>query len=161
MYITSLIRSSSVASFDILTMKNPVVSIGQIVSSALNDKKIRYLLAGGFNTVFGYAVGNGIYYGLGGRMHVLLVGGIAYVISSTMSFMTYKLFVFKTSGNWLNEYMKSYVVYGATAVINIILLWLLVDGMRIPFWLAQLIMIVFVAIVSYLSHSRFTFYRKG
>jgi putative flippase GtrA len=141
-------------------MVNPLISLRKVIVESIKERKIRYILAGGWNTVFGYGIGNGIYYGLGGKLHVLLVGALAYVISSTMSFITYKLFVFRTKGGWLSEYMKSYVVYGVTAGINIVLLWMLVDGVGVPFWLAQLIMIVFVAVVSYLSHSRFTFYRK-
>jgi putative flippase GtrA len=71
--------------------------------------------------------------------------------------LTYKFFVFKTKGKWLAEYLKCYLVYGMAAVLSLFLVWGLVDGLDIPFWLAQgLVMILSVAF-SYFGHSRFSF----
>lgn len=74
-----------------------------------------------------------------------------------MAFLTYKLFVFQTRGNWWREYARSYLVYGTTALLSIVMLWLMVDFMAIPFWIAQALMIVLTVIVSYNGHARFTF----
>jgi len=123
----------------------------------IDTAKIRYLLAGGWNTLFGYVCGLVLYYGLGGRVHVVMVGVLANLLAITMAFMTYKLFVFRTKGNWLAEYFRAYLVYGATAILGIGLLWILVDGAGFPFWLAQGLVIVITVIVSFVSHSRFTF----
>jgi putative flippase GtrA len=136
-------------------------TIGTPQNSGKNRTSIRYLLAGGWNTLFGYFVGPIIYYGLEGRMHVVLVGIIAYVLSITMAFFTYKVFVFRTKGNWLAEYCRSYMVYGVTAVIGIGVLWGLVDGLKVPFWIGQGLVIIVTTIISYLSHSRFTFSRPS
>ena len=134
-------------------------SIGQLLITRIDTAKIRYLLAGGWNTIFGYAVGLVLYYGLGGRVHVVTVGVLANLLAITMAFMTYKLFVFRTKGNWIAEYFRAYLVYGVTAILGIGLLWVLVDGAGIPFWLAQGLAIVITVIVSYISHARFTFNR--
>lgn len=77
-----------------------------------------------------------------------------------MSFSTYKLFVFKTKGNWLREYMKSYIVYGFAALISIIGLWLLVDFLDINIWFAQAVVMVAIVIISYIGHDRYTFSKK-
>ena len=127
------------------------------IQNLIGDNKLRYLLAGGWNTLFGYLCGVGLYYGFGGQVHVLIIGVVANILAITMAFLTYKLFVFRTKGNWLAEYFRTYLVYGTTAVIGIALLWLLVDGFGTPFWLAQGLAIVITVVVSYIAHSRFTF----
>ena len=67
--------------------------------------------------------------------------------------------MFRTPGHWLKEYLRSFVVYGSSAVLGIMLLWLLVDGLRMPIWAAQGMVILFTVFVSYLGHARFTFRR--
>jgi putative flippase GtrA len=131
----------------------------KLLSRSIDSPKARYLIAGGWNTLFGYVVGLVLYYGLGGREHVVAVGIVANILAITMAFLTYKMFVFRTKGNWLSEYFRAYLVYGATAVIGIGLLWLLVDGLNVGFWIAQGLVILITVVVSYVSHSRFTFRR--
>lgn len=122
-----------------------------------NSLKLRYILAGCWNTLFGYAAGLAFYYIFCGHKHIVAVGIIANILAITMSFTTYKLFVFRTKGNWFAEYMRSYVVYGVTAIIGVIFLWALVDKIGMPFWSAQGLIIVSTIIISYLCHSKFTF----
>lgn len=126
---------------------------------SMGGRKFRYLLVGGWNTLFGFMAGPVIYYGLHGKVHVVLVGVVAYIMSITMAFITHKLFVFRTKGRWLSEYCRSYVVYGGTAAIGIAALWVLVDGMAVPFWIAQVLIMTTTVIISYFGHSKFTFNR--
>lgn len=120
----------------------------------------RYLLVGGFNTLVGYSLGVGLYLVLSPLLHILVIGVIANILAITISFTAYRRFVFRTHGHWLGEYLRSYVVYGGTAVFGIMLLWLLVDGLGMPIWVAQGIAILLTVIVSYLGHARFTFRRS-
>ena len=120
----------------------------------------RYLLVGAFNTLVGYSLGVGLYLALSPLLHILVIGVIANILAITVSFTTYKQLVFRTQGHWLEEYLRSYVVYGGTAVLGIMLLWLLVDGLGMPIWVAQGIAILLTVIVSYLGHARFTFRRS-
>jgi len=126
----------------------------------IRSRGLRYLLAGGWNTIFGYGVGVWLYKLLSPEWHVLWIGALTNVMAITMSFLTYKLFVFRTKGNWLREYMRTYVVYGGAALVGMLLLWMLVDGFRIPIWISQGIVIGVTVLFSYLGHSRFTFARK-
>ena len=91
------------------------------------EQKTRYLLAGVWNTIFGYMLGVFAYLWLGDHMHIIFISIIVNIIAITMSFLSYKLFVFKTSGEWLIEYLKIYLVYGGTALIGTFLLWGFVD----------------------------------
>lgn len=126
----------------------------------LSSQKLRYLIAGGWNTFFGYGVSLALYYFLYNHVNTLLIILLAYFLAITMSFLTYKLFVFRTSGNWWKEYLRSYLVYGNMAVISIGMLWFLVDYMAIPFWIAQGLIMVTTITLSYVGHARFTFSNK-
>lgn len=126
----------------------------------LDRREVRYLLAGGWNTLFGYFCGVALYLLLSPILHIVLIAVIANMISITMSFATYKLFVFRTKGNWLNEYFKSYIVYGAAAVVSITLLWVFVDAMGINIWIGQAVTIGITVVISYFGHTLFTFKRN-
>ena len=125
--------------------------------SMFQSRKVRYLIVGGANTLIGYSLGVGLYYVLSPTLHILLIGAISSVLAISVSFTTYKLFVFRTRGHWLTEYLRSYVIYGGMALLGIILLWVLVDSMQLPIWLAQGVSILITVVISYVGHARFTF----
>lgn len=126
----------------------------------LNQKKIRYFLVGGLNTVVGYCIGIVMYKALCSNLGIVWVGIFSNMLSITVSFLTYKMLVFRTKGMWVAEYLKSYLVYGVTALISIFCLWLFVDNLRLSIWLAQALVLVVTVVISFISHSRFTFNRK-
>ncbi len=107
--------------------------------------------------MFGYGTGVGLYYAFSSYLHITIIALLANILSITMAYLTYKLFVFQTQGNWLREYFRSYIVYGGMALLGIGMLWIMVDGLKIPFWIAQGLVVVATVIISYISHSRFTF----
>jgi putative flippase GtrA len=74
-----------------------------------------------------------------------------------MSFLTYKFFVFRTKNNWLKEYLRSYIIYGGVALISLCILWLAVDFLKMPFWIAQALVMSVGVLSSYIGHDRFTF----
>jgi putative flippase GtrA len=123
-------------------------------------EKTRYLLVGGFNTLVGYSVGVGLYKSLGDIVSIVWIGIISNILSITVSFLTYKIFVFRTKDMWLSEYSKSYVVYGGAALIGILFLWLFVDKLNISIWVAQALVVGVTVTISYIGHSRFTFSRR-
>lgn len=122
-----------------------------------NRSEIRYLVAGLWNTIFGYMVGIVIYNMFNEYIGIIIIGIITSILSITMAFLTYKLFVFRTNGNWWAEYLRAYLVYGFTSALSVAILWVLVDFMNLPFWLGQGIAIGLTIIFSYVSHARFTF----
>jgi putative flippase GtrA len=145
-------------------MKMQTSSTKQLFAAArqkLDTQRMRYLLAGGWNTFFGYTASIVIYSLLSNRLHVVEIAVLGNIIAITMAFLTYKLFVFQTKGNWLREYFRSYLVYGGMALVGIGLLWIMVDGLHIPFWQAQGLVILLTVVISYFGHSRFTFRKPG
>lgn len=126
----------------------------------MKNKKVFYLLAGGFNTIFGYGAGILFYFLFKNIVNTLIISLVANIFTISTSFLIYKLFVFKTKGNWLDEYLKSFLVYGSITIKAIILMVILVDYCHIPFWLAQALAMLIIIIVSYIGHNRFTFNKK-
>ena len=125
----------------------------------MESQKIRYLLAGGWNTIFGYSLGVSLYVLLSPGLNTFVIAILANVIAISMSFLTYKVFVFRTTGEWLREYLRSYVSYGSTAVLGVFLFWFLVDVFGMNIWLTQLLCITMTATLSYFANKYFTFKR--
>lgn len=73
--------------------------------------------------------------------------------------MTLKLFVFRTKGHWLVEYIRCYLVYGFSMVIGAMAIWFFVDILVVPFWLSQIVVIIGTVIISYIGHTFFSFAR--
>ncbi len=121
------------------------------------NQKTRYLIAGIWNSIFGYSIGLILYESFSLRFHIIMISVIANILAISVAFLTYKMFVFKTQGNWVSEYMKCYLVYGGTAVLGTILIWVFVDFFKWPFWISQGIVMTITMVVSYSIHRIFTF----
>jgi putative flippase GtrA len=84
----------------------------------------RYLLVGGFNTAFGYALYVAFTALLMPHIHAgyVVASVLANVVAITVSFVNHKVFVFKTKGHWLREWSRCLVVYGSTMVAGLVAL---------------------------------------
>ncbi len=123
----------------------------------LTNLKVRYMLAGAWNTLFGYFSALVIYDFLRITLHIILIGIIINILNISMSFFTYKLFVFQTKKNWVKEYLRSYIVYGFTALISLCMLWFFVDYLNVRFWIAQALILLIGIFISFKGHHIFTF----
>lgn len=130
------------------------------VKKYLAQRHYRYLYVGIWNTIFGYAIGIVVYKAIIQVSNIVFVGILSNIISISMSFLAYKIIVFRTPGNWLREYMKCYVVYGIMAIFSIFLLWILVDNFQLNIWMAQGLVILATIVISYIGHKKFTFNSK-
>lgn len=123
-----------------------------------HETKLRFLVAGGLNTVFGLSIFPALMWTLGpmgwNYIEVLI---LCQVVSVCFAYGTNKLLVFKTSGNYLAEFLKFSSFYIMNFVINIAILPILVEFLRLSPVVAQTIFVVVVVCTSYLWHSRFTF----
>jgi len=85
-------------------------------------------------------------------------------ISVTVSFLGHKLLVFRTKGNFFREYLRSFVVYGGTLLINLTLLPLLMAVLKrvttsqqlVPY-LAGAMLMVGAVVVNFFGHKYYTF----
>lgn len=116
-----------------------------------------YFYVAVWNTIFGYFTSIFVYKLIINFSNIILVSVIANIISISMSFLMYKIIVFKTSGNWFKEYLKCYIVYGASALISILVLWIYFEHFQMNIWVAQALTLLTTLIISYLGHKKFTF----
>jgi putative flippase GtrA len=129
---------------------------------------IRYLLVGGLNTCFGYALFvalNYLFRGLGiyGSEIASLLGNL---IAITVAFLGYKWFVFRTHSNYLREWLRCLSVYGSSMLFSLVMLPPLTLLLRRWFGptqtasnVAAAILIVVTVVASYFGHKHFSFRR--
>jgi putative flippase GtrA len=124
----------------------------------LHQTKVRFLLAGALNTAIGLAVFPVLYLLTDPlKLHYLVILIMSQILCVTFSYLTNKFLVFKTSGNYLNEFGKFLSFHLFYFLANLAALPVLVElwGMD-PVW-AQTLFAVLVIVTSYFWHSRFTF----
>lgn len=129
--------------------------------SLLERREVRYVIAGGWNTAFGYGLFCGLYFLFHRFLHYMVIAVANSVIAITMAYITYKLFVFRTKGNFLREYIKFYAVYGVSTLIGLVVLALCVEILGLHPYAGQAVVIVVGVMVSYVGHSRITFRPPG
>ena len=130
---------------------------------------VRYIVVGGFNTVFGYGVFALLtwsFRGLG-SYNYMYAAVLANVIAISMAYLGYKWFVFRTRGNYLIEWIRCFGVYGTSALIGLACLPILVPILRhvlrrpeqAPYIAGALLMMVTV-LFSFFGHKNFSFRQK-
>jgi putative flippase GtrA len=130
---------------------------------------IRYALVGGFNTVFGYSIFvllNWSFTGLGSYSY-MYAAVLANLIAVTVAFLAYKWFVFRTSGNYLAEWVRCVGVYGSSIVIGLVGLPILVPILRrnlqkpeLASYIAAALMTVVTMVFSFVGHKNISFRPK-
>ncbi|MDX2095214.1 MAG: GtrA family protein [Alphaproteobacteria bacterium] len=118
---------------------------------------VRYVLAGGYNTAFGFVSFALLQLWLGAHMHYLAVLTLNFFIAVANAFLVLKYLVFRTRGNLMREYARCTVSYLVLLAVNMLLLKLLVDGAGVRVILAQFYCTVFIAAAGYVLHKKFSF----
>jgi putative flippase GtrA len=121
-----------------------------------HGEKLRFLFVGGWNVVFSYGMLWILDALLHARLHYTLILTINWVIGVTHNLFTFKLLVFRTKGNWLKEYLRSYVVYSGAFLVNLAIVAAIMEVWHTRLVFAQLPAIAVVTI-SYLGHKNFTY----
>ena len=126
-----------------------------------SDKKIRFLIIGGVNTLWGIAAYPVLYVilnPLGVNYLVILV--LAYAVSIAFSFTTQKYLVFKTRGNHARELSRFLGLQGGIFALNLIALPALVVATGWNPVFIQIGLSIVVAVLSYFFHDLVTFRAK-
>ncbi len=130
----------------------------------------RYLVVGLWNTAFGYGTFAFLTWVLSDRIPAsyLVASLVSSIFNITVSFLGYKWFVFKTTGNYLKEWVRSLAVYGGSIAVSMVLLppmvFLLTVVTRRPSaapYLAGAFLLIGQVLVGFLGHRNFTFAREG
>ena len=127
-------------------------------------QKLRFLLVGGFNTVFAYAVFFALYW-LFITLNIwdfdkIVISNVAlvvqYFITINLSFVTMRYYVFQSHENQKKELLKAWSVYVGLLFINApvisFLIWLGIHPL-----LAQALYLTFSTIITFLLHKYYSF----
>jgi putative flippase GtrA len=144
--------------------KNPLLA--RLTSHIPPAQFGRFLVVGVWNTIFGYssyAVLTAVL-----TPHIphayILAGMLSTLLSITMAFFNYKIFIFKTKGNYLREWARCLLVYSGGIVVGTVLLPVIVFLIRhlthadksAPYISGALLMGVNI-IMSFVGHKKFSF----
>jgi putative flippase GtrA len=126
------------------------------------QERIRFLLVGGINTVFGYAVFALLYLTAGHTIGYLGSLYLSYVVGVSLAFVLHRRVTFRaheTGGNPVLDFLRFSSIYVVALAVNTVGLPLLVEFGHLPALAAQAIMVVVTTTISYLGHKYFSFRR--
>ena len=115
---------------------------------------LRFLLIGGFNTVFSFCVFSALIFS-GLKYSITLI--IAYIIGVNCSIFTMQYFVYQSKKPIYEYYTKGWITYLSAFALNYIFLYILVELAHIEPILSQAIYTVFSTVYIYLMHKYFTY----
>ena len=120
----------------------------------LKDKRIRFVMVGGLNTAFSYAL-YALFVFFGVVAHIAIV--IVYPFGIIHSFLWNKIFTFKTKKRTGRELLRFTVISLCGMVINYGAVYISTILLDINPYVAGVVALGLVTILSYLGHSRFSF----
>lgn len=132
--------------------------ISRFLVAVIRDKKFRFLLVGGINTIWGILSFPLIYVLLESmKFHYLVILTLTYFVNTILSYSTQKKFVFQTHGNIAREFIKFSSLQVVFFFINLVILPIFVEIFFVDPRLAQTGFAVLLAAMSFLFHERVTF----
>ena len=124
------------------------------------DERVRFIIVGGINTGIGYALFVLVQWGIGSVISYFGSLILAHLISSAIAFALYRVFVFRVRGRLASEFFRFQSVYVIPLAANVAILPMLVHLLGWNVYLAQALIVVMSATLSYLGHKYFSFRRR-
>jgi len=139
-----------------------------------HGEKLRFLLVGAWNSVFGYLlfavflfIAEPLLQPLSdsaapagrwlGDHAYLIAQWAAWLLGVPQSTLAFKYLVFHSKGRWAGEVARSYLVYAPLQVLSFGILWVCSGLLGLHPLVGQLIAMTVNAILSYFGHRYFTF----
>lgn len=133
--------------------------MGELAMRLWSNDKIRFLMVGAVNTVFGYGLFAGIFALWGQTVTYMGALVLAHIIASSLAFILYRRVVFEVDGGVIKDFIRFQSVYAGAFIANLLLLPALVAVAGINVYIAQAFAVVVVSVSSYVGHRYFSFRR--
>ena len=151
-----------------LVERNPHGLFTSLRRMVPKSEVLRYLIVGGWNTVFALALYFAFVHVFSHALpqHLPWAAVLAQVVSTplgiTMAFICYKHFVFRTKGNYLKEWLRCFAVYSVSFPVGLLVIFVSTHLLShvIPHYAAQIAGVInsaVSAIYSYFAHKKFSF----
>lgn len=131
-----------------------------MLEKIFKNEKVRFLFIGGINTLIAYGFYVAFFFLLGENLYVLAYV-FAYIITLFIGFTLQRNFVFKVKGKFILDFSRYSLVQLASFLVNLGLLPLLVEIVKIQPLVAQAFVLVITVVGSYFAHRYFSFRRRG
>ena len=115
-----------------------------------------YGIIGCVNAVVSYAIFAVLLLILGENFYQLCIT-LQWVISSIISYLNQKFFVFCTTGNYIKEYLKCCSTWAVSYVLNLIIIEIFIRLITKNVYVAQFFALLTVAIATYTLFKFFAF----
>ena len=129
------------------------------VLGVLDYQVMRFAMVGGVNSAFGFAVFAGLQITVGGRVHYLVILLVSHVVGVLEAYVLARWLVFRVSGHWWRDLARFWSVYLVALAVNVAVLPLLVEVVHVPVLPAQAIVMLGVALGTFVAHQKFSFRR--
>ena len=129
----------------------------QGVRGVLDHQVRRFAIVGVVNSVFGFGVFAGLQLTIGRSVHYLVILLISHVVSVLEAYVLQRWLVFRVSGRWWQDLARFWSVYLVALAINLVALPLLVEIAHVSVLPAQAIVMLGVAMGTFVAHRSFTF----
>jgi len=126
----------------------------------LSNQKARYLITGGYNTVFGYLLFVLIFYYFSSTVSHYFLLGICHLLGTIHNFFSYSTFVFKPKTNVFKNYFKFNLVYLFIFLLNLVMFTLLTKVMNWNLYFSQALIVALIAVVGYILNKNYSFSNK-
>lgn len=133
------------------------------------DKRVRFLIVGGLNTIVGIGVTWIVYLCFGVSifasqesmpLHVIVVGTlVGQIVGTVHSYFWNKYFTFRSKKKSIAEFLRFVLVYAVQYAVNLGLTALLDMLIEMP-WLVTILVTLICTILSYFGHNLFSFRKK-
>ena len=127
------------------------------LNKLIDNQKIKYLLVGSYNTLFGYLTFVIIFYNFSDVASHSLLLGITHFIAVTHNFFTYKRWVFNVKENLLKNYFKFHQICLLLYIINLILFLCFTKMMNVNLYFAQGLILIIIIILGYFMNKNYSF----
>jgi len=122
--------------------------------------KLRFLVAGGFNTFVGLSSYPILFFALEPyHVHYISILVLSHALCVPIAFMTNKYLVFRTRGNHIQEFLKFSTFYNGYLLFNLLLLPFIVEVSGLHPTITQSIISFGIILSSFFWHSRISFAR--
>jgi putative flippase GtrA len=120
-------------------------------------QELRFLLAGAYNTAFGYLTFALLFLLLRERIHYLAVALLCQPLSLTSAFIVHRRLVFNSREPWLPSFIRFNLSQLAATLFGMAGLYALVRVGHLAPLLAQALVIVGTVLITYTLHRAFSF----
>jgi putative flippase GtrA len=120
-------------------------------------QELRFLLAGAYNTAFGYLVFTVLYYGFGTTIGYLGVAVLCQAVALTSAFIVHRRLVFRSTVAWPASFLRFNLSQLMAILCGMLGLYALVHFAHLNPLLAQAIVILVSVVITYTLHRYFSF----